>query len=181
MRDVASGKLRAVLDLPVKRILNQVANQVAVQSDILRLRRGIIPGAQYVVSIVRSGPIRFRFFDDAPEILKDFPLRIHQAQDGRLERNAAHVPEPCHANALEVEFQASGETRAKFRDREEATLVRKCWGRRPGAVRIPTTLQNDAGLRSEPPLSLPSAIGTIPQARLTAAPPLLPPQVFVRS
>jgi hypothetical protein len=42
-------------------------------------------------------------------------------------------------------------------------------------------LQNAAGFRSEPPLSLPSAIGTMPQARLTAAPPLDPPQVFVRS
>src|SRR5271165_4367560 len=56
-----------------------------------------------------------------------------------------------------------------------------CCGTRPGAVRIPTTLQNAAGFRSDPPLSLPSAIGTIPQARLTAAPPLLPPQVLVRS
>src|SRR5580700_9821419 len=52
---------------------------------------------------------------------------------------------------------------------------------RPGAVRNPTTPQNAAGLRKEPPLSLPSAIGSIPHARLTAAPPLLPPQVFVRS
>src|SRR5579863_3655146 len=56
-----------------------------------------------------------------------------------------------------------------------------CCGTRPGAVRIPTTLQNEAGFRNDPPLSLPSAIGTIPHARLTAAPPLLPPRVFVRS
>ena len=54
-------------------------------------------------------------------------------------------------------------------------------GTRPGAVRKPTTLQNADGLRSEPPMSLPSAIGTMPQARATAAPPLLPPHVFVRS
>ena len=30
-------------------------------------------------------------------------------------------------------------------------------------------------------MSLPSAIGTMPHASATAAPPLLPPQVFVRS
>src|SRR5262245_61988301 len=51
----------------------------------------------------------------------------------------------------------------------------------PGDVRKPTTLQNAAGLRREPPVSLPSAIGSIRQASVTAAPPLLPPQVFVRS
>ncbi len=50
-----------------------------------------------------------------------------------------------------------------------------------GAGRSPTTLQKLAGLRSEPPMSLPSAIGSIPQASATAAPPLLPPQVLVRS
>src|SRR5579862_5223521 len=43
-------------------------------------------------------------------------------------------------------------------------------GTRPGATRKPTTLQKEEGFRSEPPLSLPSAIGTIPQAKLTAAP-----------
>src|SRR6266852_7334951 len=51
---------------------------------------------------------------------------------------------------------------------------------RPGATRKPTTPQNAAGFRSDPPASLPSAIGSMPQARLTAAPPLLPPHVFVR-
>src|SRR5215210_7609918 len=45
----------------------------------------------------------------------------------------------------------------------------------------PTTLQKDAGLRREPPMSLPSAMGTIPQARAAAAPPLEPPQVLVVS
>src|SRR6187431_1559900 len=52
---------------------------------------------------------------------------------------------------------------------------------RPGDGRRPTTLQNAGGLRSEPPVSLPSAIGTKPQATDTAAPPLLPPHVFERS
>src|SRR5258707_12195493 len=54
-------------------------------------------------------------------------------------------------------------------------------GTRPGATRNPTTLQNAAGLRSDPPLSDPSAIGSIPHASATAAPPLDPPHVFVKS
>ena len=54
-------------------------------------------------------------------------------------------------------------------------------GTRPGEGRSPTTLQKLAGLRSEPPMSEPSAIGSIPHASATAAPPLLPPHVFVRS
>jgi hypothetical protein len=51
-------------------------------------------------------------------------------------------------------------------------------GTRPGDGRSPTTLQKLAGFRSEPPMSLPSASGTIPRARATAAPPLLPPHVL---
>ena len=54
-------------------------------------------------------------------------------------------------------------------------------GTRPGEGRRPTTLQKLAGLRSEPPISEPSAIGSIPHASAAAAPPLLPPHVFVRS
>ena len=48
-------------------------------------------------------------------------------------------------------------------------------GTRPSDGRRPTTPQNDAGLRSEPPMSEPSASGTMPAARAAAAPPLLPP------
>ena len=51
-------------------------------------------------------------------------------------------------------------------------------GTRPNEVRKPKTLFHAAGFRSEPPLSLPSATGTILSASATAAPPLLPPQVF---
>src|SRR4051812_24011068 len=54
-------------------------------------------------------------------------------------------------------------------------------GTRPGEGRKPTTLQNAAGLRSEPPLSDPLATGTSPHASATAAPPDDPPQVFVTS
>src|SRR5688572_18840278 len=52
---------------------------------------------------------------------------------------------------------------------------------RPGDGRRPTTLQNAAGFRSDPPVSLPSAIGTMPHASATVAPPLLPPHVLPRS
>src|SRR6185312_578270 len=48
-------------------------------------------------------------------------------------------------------------------------------GTRPRLGRRPTTPQNDAGLRSEPPMSEPSASGTIPARRAHAAPPLDPP------
>ena len=54
-------------------------------------------------------------------------------------------------------------------------------GTRPGEGRMPTTLQNAAGLRREPPRSLPSASAVMPVASATAAPPLLPPQVRARS
>ena len=55
-------------------------------------------------------------------------------------------------------------------DRRPAT-----WAPGPGVGRSPTTLQNAAGLRSEPPMSLPSASGTKPAASAAAAPPEEPP------
>src|SRR5712691_8918039 len=54
-------------------------------------------------------------------------------------------------------------------------------GTRPGEGRNPTTEQKLAGLRREPPRSVPSARGSIPQASATAAPPLEPPQVLDKS
>src|SRR6478672_6216623 len=64
---------------------------------------------------------------------------------------------------------------------ESGDQVDESDGTRPGVGRKPTTLQNAAGLRSEPPVSLPVAIGDIPHASATAAPPLLPPHVLPRS
>ncbi len=55
------------------------------------------------------------------------------------------------------------------------------FGTRPMDGRNPTTLQNAAGLRSDPPTSVPLAMGANPQASATAEPPDEPPQVFVRS
>src|SRR4029079_14780027 len=52
-------------------------------------------------------------------------------------------------------------------------------GTRPTVGRSATTLLKFAGLRSDPPRSLPSAIGSIPLARAAAAPPLDPPALLV--
>src|SRR2546428_10064571 len=52
-----------------------------------------------------------------------------------------------------------------------------CPGTSPGEVRNPTTPQNDAGSRSEPPRSVPWARGPSPVARATAPPPVEPPGV----
>src|SRR5579864_7043323 len=55
------------------------------------------------------------------------------------------------------------------------------FGTRPTVERKPTTLQNAAGLRSEPLVSVPLTTGANPQARETAPPPVEPPHVLVRS
>ena len=54
-------------------------------------------------------------------------------------------------------------------------------GTRPRLGRSPYTPQNDAGLRRLPPMSEPSASGTMPEASAHAAPPLDPPALRVGS
>src|SRR5712672_1055428 len=54
-------------------------------------------------------------------------------------------------------------------------------GTSPTVGRNPTTLLKFPGFRREPPRSLPSAPGSMPEATLAAAPPLDPPAVFVKS
>src|SRR5689334_2923868 len=54
-------------------------------------------------------------------------------------------------------------------------------GTRPMEGLKPTTLQNAAGFRSDPPVSEPLATGASPQASATAAPPDEPPHVLVKS
>ena len=49
------------------------------------------------------------------------------------------------------------------------------FGTRRTVGRKPTTLFHAAGLRNDPPVSLPSAVATIRHASATAAPPLEPP------
>src|SRR6266436_6397808 len=80
-------------------------------------------------------------------------------------------------NAQSVTLRATGpETESVNQPSRVGTL-----GTRPGEVLMPTTLQKFGGFRSEPPMSLPSAKGTMPQASATAPPPVLPPQVLVKS
>src|SRR5262249_24448023 len=52
-------------------------------------------------------------------------------------------------------------------------------GTRPTVGRIPTMLLKFPGFLSDPPKSLPSAIGSIPVARAAPAPPLDPAALFV--
>lgn len=54
-------------------------------------------------------------------------------------------------------------------------------GTKPGVGRSPKTPQNAAGVRIEPPRSLPSAKATIPDASAAAPPPVEPPAVSDKS
>ncbi|MCX5738174.1 MAG: hypothetical protein NTZ61_06705 [Proteobacteria bacterium] len=54
------------------------------------------------------------------------------------------------------------------------------FGTTPGEGRKPTTLLKFAGLRSEPPMSPPSASGSRLAASAAPAPPLEPPALFSR-
>ena len=71
----------------------------------------------------------------------------------------------------------SARTRRAGRRRRRAASP----GTRPGDGRSPTTLQKLAGLRSDPPRSLPSARQISRAASAAAAPPLLPPALRLRS
>src|ERR1700727_57622 len=55
---------------------------------------------------------------------------------------------------------------------------RRSVGTKPGVGRNPTTPQNAAGLRNDPPASVPWQIGTIPVASATADPPDEPARQF---
>ena len=61
--------------------------------------------------------------------------------------------------------------------RPRIAFARHAAGRGPQ----PDDVAEGRGLRSEPPVSLPSAIGTMPHASATAPPLLLPPHVLARS
>lgn len=54
-------------------------------------------------------------------------------------------------------------------------------GTTPGDGRIPTTPQKDAGMRRDPPRSVPSAIAIMPAASAAAPPPVEPPALRVGS
>ena len=60
---------------------------------------------------------------------------------------------------------------------ESKTVGRTSIGMRPRLGFRPTTPQNAAGMRTEPPMSVPSASGTQPAATAAPAPPEEPPGV----
>src|SRR5918912_557843 len=64
-----------------------------------------------------------------------------------------------------------------FTDSVGQPLNPGCLGTTPNVGLWPATPQNDAGMRIEPPPSVPSAPGTMPAATAAPDPPLEPPGV----
>src|SRR4026207_2564160 len=118
------------------------------------------------------------------------PSPFHHATRAPLNERAGGARKRGPASRIESGLRASGPAmvlrnsatsateRAMGPDTESADHDPDSLGIRPGDGRMPTTLQKAAGFRSDPPVSLPSAIGTMPQASATAAPPLLPPHAL---
>src|SRR5580700_6406133 len=169
-----------------------------MQPHTINIRR--IPCAQYAEGGLSGGEVRLRLLDDAPQGFKCLAMPVHHSAYSRVEGYPAQVFKPRHAHTFEATVKRMRETSSgsaivlstKARsatERPRHPLVLSVdhandalgSGTRPMEGRKPTTLQNAAGLRSEPPVSEPLAIGTRPQANATAAPPEDPPQVFVRS
>ena len=138
-------------------------------------------------------------------------MSIHNGAHARVEGHSAQVLEPGDAHAFEAAVERAREKLSRFVDGERCTGIGpaivlsdegKVGHRTPqasrGAQRRPRErrfrvryaadgrpeaddIAEAAGFRSEPPVSVPSATGTIPQASATAAPPEDPPHVLVRS
>src|SRR5262245_34275942 len=121
------------------------------------------------------------------------PSPFHQATRTRLNPRSSRARNRSPSSAIERGLRGFGPAMALRKsatsaterpigpDTESGDQDVDSLTTRPGDVRNPTTLQNAAGFRSDPPVSLPSAIGTMPQASATPAPPLLPPHVLVTS
>ena len=75
------------------------------------------------------------------------------------------------ASAQSATVRAIGPTVSKLAASGIDALV----GTAPSAVLSPTTPQHAAGMRTEPPVSVPSASGTMPAASAAALPLLEPP------
>src|SRR5687768_1443614 len=103
------------------------------------------------------------------------PSPFHQAMRVPLKRRASGARKRAPSSAIDSGFRGSGPAIALRNSARSATdraigpetdsghHELESDGTRPGEGRKPTMLQNAAGLRSEPPVSLPSASGTIPQ------------------
>src|ERR1700737_1013698 len=107
----------------------------------------------------------------SPNVCKNWLLDC-SIEIGDRRSNPASTPSN---SAQSVTFRAIGPETPR---EDHANCVAAPFGTRPGEGRIPTTLQKFAGLRSDPPISVPLAIGAMPHASATAPPPVLPPQVF---
>src|SRR6516225_8571858 len=85
----------------------------------------------------------------------------------------ARGSEPSSDTSTDKNRQASRTVRAigPFTPRLDQPSRRVSLGTRPGEGRNPTTPQNAAGLRRDPPVSLPLQSGAIPVASAAAEPP----------
>src|SRR5215212_9170048 len=120
-----------------------------------------------------------RSFDQATRV----PLKS-RARDARNRAGSSSIDSGLAGSGPAIALRKSARSATDLAigpDTDNGDQLLEFAGTRPGDGRSPTMLQNAAGLRSEPPMSLPSAIGTMPQASATAAPPLLPPHVLATS
>src|SRR3954470_16258741 len=113
------------------------------------------------------------------------PLKLRSSDcEKRLPDSPIVIGDPASGPAIALSISATSATEPAIGPStlsvDHAVAVGQV-GTRPGDGRMPTMPQKLAGLRREPPMSLPSAIGSMCVATATAAPPLLPPHVFVLS
>src|SRR5450830_1244791 len=78
---------------------------------------------------------------------------------------------------MEKSIRTSPTVRAMGPREERPAASTISHGTRSGDGRSPTTPQHEAGMRIEPPMSVPIATVAIPAATATALPPLEPPGV----
>ena len=92
------------------------------------------------------------------------------------------TPETVASCVAAMKAMASSTLRARGPKCEilSKTLGRIVIGMRPRLGLKPTTPQKAAGMRTEPPISVPSAIGTTPMATATAVPAAAEPMNFLR-
>src|SRR5262245_18142177 len=100
------------------------------------------------------------------------PNRFHQATRTLLKLRSSGARNLVPSSAIDSRLRASGPAitlrtsatsltdRAIGPDTASGDHDPPSFGTRPGEGRSPTTLQKAAGLRSEPPVSVPSAIGS---------------------
>src|SRR5690606_34764243 len=106
-----------------------------------------------------------------------------QSMPGKGRENGSHPSGPCMAaniKTLSSTVRDMGPWCKKGAVMEKA-VAPVSWGTRPNVGLKPKMPQQLAGMRIEPPPSLPSANGTMPAATAAAEPPLDPPAIRERS